>query len=372
MAITSLFPGLDLKSLFSLFKKEDRFLGVDIGSSSIKIVQLKKEKERAILETYGELSLAGYANGDVGKAFVVIDTKITEALSDILKESKAGAKSAEVSLPLKNSFLTTMEMPYLSEEELKEAIPFEARKYVPIPLSEAKIDWWILPPKSEENAVSSIGSPKRKFVSVLLAAVPQEITAKYKSIFKNVNVEINNFELEVFPFARAALHRELGAVLLLDLGASSTKMIIADGGAVRAAHSLDKGSQEMTLNLSQSLGLNFERAEILKRENGILHKPETEGVASILETQVEFIAYEAERFLLDWKRRGGRPISKIVLGGGGALLKGITETMIKKFGVEAETVNPFSKVVYPAFLEPSLREVGATFTNAIGLALKNF
>ncbi len=366
------FPSFNLKSFFSSFKKEDRFLGIDIGSSSIKVIQLKKEKERAILETYGELSLAGYANGEVGKAFMVIDTKVTEALRDVLRESQIKATKAGVAIPLKSSFLTTMEMPYLSDEELVEAIPFEARKYVPIPLSEAKIDWWILPPKSEENASLSIGSPKRQFVNVLLAAVPQEVIAKYKVILKNVSLEISSFELEVFPFARAALKRELGAVLLIDLGAYSTKMTIIDGGVVRAAHSLDKGAQEMTLVLSQSLGLNFERAEILKRENGILHKPETEGIASILETQVDFIASEGERFLLDWKRKGGRPISKVVLGGGGALLKGITETMIKKFGVEVEIVNPFSKVVYPAFLEPSLKEVGAIFTTALGLALKNF
>ena len=76
--------------------------------------------------------------------------------------------------------------------------------------------------------------------------------------------------------------------------------------------------------------------------------------------------------MLDWKRRGGRSISKVIIGGGGAMLQGAGDLFVKKFGVEVMTANPFSKVVYPAFLEPALKEVGATFTNAVGLALRNF
>ena len=371
--LPSFLSKFSFKKISSVFQKESGFLGIDIGSSSIKVVQLKKEKERAILQTYGELSISGYAdNGEVGKAFVVVDTKLSDALKDVLREAQITVKKAVVSIPLKNSFLTTMEMPLLSDQEMKEAIPYEARKYVPIPLSEAMIDWWIMPPMSMDSAASSIGSPKRDFVSVFLAAVPKEVVEKYESILKKVGLEISGFEIEVFSFARSAIKRDLGSVLLIDLGASSMRLIIADGGSVRATHNVERGSQELSIALAQSLGINFDRAELLKRESGIVHRPETEGVVSVLEPLVDFFASEGERFLLDWKRKGGRPISRVVLGGGGALLKGIVDVMIKRYGVEAEIADPFSKVVYPAFLEPSLMDIGATFTNAIGLALRDF
>ena len=372
MAIFSSSSGFSLKNIFSGFRKESGFLGIDIGSSSIKMVQLKREKERAILETYGELSIAGYANGDIGKSFTVVDTKLSDALADVVREAKVTVKSATVSIPLKNSFLTIMDMPRLSDQELKNAIPYEARKYVPIPLSEAMIDWWVLPPMSTESAETSIGSRKRDIVNVMLAAVPKEIVEKYETILRRVGIAVSGFEIEVFSLARSALKRDLGSILLIDFGASSIRFVIADGGSVRAAHNVERGSQEMSLALEQSLGINFERAELLKRDSGIIHRPETEGIASVLEPLVDFFASEGERFLLDWKRRGGRPISKVVLGGGGSLLKGIVDVMIKRYGVEAEIANPFSKVVYPAFLEPSLTDIGATFTNAIGLALKEF
>ncbi|OGF79787.1 hypothetical protein A2926_00480 [Candidatus Giovannonibacteria bacterium RIFCSPLOWO2_01_FULL_44_40] len=372
MMLSSLLERFRFMRDIKLFSLESRFLGVDIGSASIKVAQLKKERERALLETYGELSLARYGDGVVGRSARLLDAKLTEALKDVVRESQVKAEKAIVSIPLKDSFLTTMELPELGEEDLKEAVPYEARKYIPIPLSEVVLDWRVLPPKNEERQAVSIGTVKRKFQTVLLAAVPKESISKYNTIFNNAGLEVAAFEIEVFSFARAALRRDLGTSLLVDIGASSIKLIIVDGGAVRASHSFDRGSQELTLALSQSLGVDWDRAEILKRESGIVRRPETEGTASVLEPLVELWVSEGERFLLDWRRRGGGSISKVLIGGGGALLNGIVDLFVKKFGVEAFTVNPFSKVVYPAFLEPKLKEIGATFTNAIGLALREF
>ena len=372
MALSTILEGFGLKRASGFFIQEARFLGVDIGSSSIKVVQLKKEKERALLETYGELSLARYGDGSVGRSLRLLEVKLVEALQDIIREAQVKATNAIVSIPLKDSFLTTMDLPELGEEDMKEAVPYEARKYVPVPISEVVLDWHVLPPKSEEQKSASIGSARKKFRTVFLAAVPKELISKYKKNFESAGLEISAFEIEVFSFARAALRRDSETSLIMDLGASSVKLTIADGGAVRASHSLDRGSQDLTLALSQSLGVDWDRAEILKRENGIIKKPETEGVALVLEPLVEFWASEGERFLLDWKRKGGRSISKVLIGGGGALLPGIKDLLVKRFGVEVFVINPFSKVVYPAFLEPALREVGATFTNAVGLALHEF
>lgn len=358
----------DSRNLFN----RGSLLGIDIGSSSIKAVQLKKEKERAVLETYGELSLAKYANIDLGRPVSVLEAKLIEALKDLARESQITARRAYISVPLRNSFLTTFEMPELSESELQSSVPYEARKYIPIPLSEVVLDWWVLPPRSEDLARASLGSAKKKFVSVLLAAVPRDIIAKYDLIIKESGFEAEAYEIETFALARSVLRHDFGTIMTIDLGAASTKMVIADAGAVRLAHSIDRGSGEFTLALSQAMSVNFERAEILKRENGILHKPESENIASVIEPLAEYIGNEGERFLLSWRRHGGKEISQVILGGGGALLKGAEDFFVKKFGVEVSVANPFSKVIYPAFLEPTLKEIGPSFINAIGAALKGF
>ena len=302
---------------------------------------------------------------------VVVNDKIKEALGDIIRESQAKASRAIVSVPLKNSFVTTMTMPELEKNEMKDAIYYEARKYIPIPLAETTIDWWILPPESKEAAASSLGSPQKQFISVLLVAVPNEIIEKYKAIFKGVGITIAAFEIESFAQARSVQH-DGGVTMVMDLGAASTKMALVDGGVVRASHSVSQGAWNLTQALQQSLGLDFERAEMLKREFGIVRRPETQGAVSVLEPLVDALAAEGERFILDWRRKGGRSISKVWLGGGGALLRGIDDVMVKKFGVEVEIINPFGKVIYPAFLEPTLKEIGATFSTAVGLALRGF
>ncbi len=360
------------QNIFSLFgTKEKNILGVDIGSTSIKIVQLRKEKERAVLETYGELSLANYAKTEAGRSVILVNDKLKEALNDVITESQAKASRAIVSIPLKNSFITTMTMPELRPNELKDAITYEARKYIPIPLSEATTDWWVLPPQSTESAVTSLGSPKRSNINVLLVAVPNDVIEKYKNIFSKIGITIDAFEIESFALIRSA-HQESGTALLMDMGASSTKIVLVDAGVVRMAHSINQGGWGLSQALQQSLGLDFERAEALKREFGIIRRPETQGAVSVLEPLIDSLATEAERFLLDWKRKGGRGISKVFLAGGGALLRGIDNVMIKKFGVETEIINPFSKIIYPAFLEPRLKEIGPAFANAVGLALRGF
>ncbi len=369
MAIFSLPEGLNLKNAFSfLHPKDTGILGVDIGSSSIKIVQLRKEKERAILQTYGELSLAGYAKTAAGQPMVLVQDKLQEALRDVVREAQAKASRAVVSVPLKNSFVTTMSMPELTQGEMKEAIVYEARKYIPIPISETQVDWWVLPPDSTEAAQSAIGSGRRQFINVLLVAVPNDTIAKYKNIFSVVGLAIEAFEIESFALVRAALRGEGGTVLVMDMGASSTKTSIVDAGVVRATHNIDQGGRVLTQALQQSLGLDFERAELLKREFGVMRRPETQGAVSVLEPLIDVLMAEVERFVLEWRRKGGRSISKVVLAGGGALLRGVDEVVVKRFGVEAQIANPFSKVIYPPFLEPTLKEIGASFGNAVGLA----
>ena len=373
MALNTFFQDFNFKKTFSQFKKNKSFLGIDLGSSSLKVVQLRKEKERPILETYGELSLAKYGmDGQTGRSVRIIDDKMSEALKDLIKESQVTAKEATVSIPIKDSFLTTIELPNLPEAELRETVPFEARKYIPIPISEVEIDWWVLPPKSKEMKAASPGSGQKKILSIILAAVPKEVIAKYRSILKDSGIEVSAFEIEVFAFARASIKEDFGSILLIDIGAATTKISIADGGVIRSSHSFDHGGQELTLALSQSLGIDFERAEILKRQAGLLRKPENEGVSSIIEPLFEYSSSEGERFLIDWKRKGGRAISRVLIGGGGALLPGAKDMLVKSYGVEVDMINPFYKVVYPAFLEPALKDIGPSFVNAVGLALREF
>lgn len=366
------FKKYSLAKGLALFKKKgSSVLGVDLGSSSLKVVQLRKEKERAILETYGELACGRYASAEVGRSVRLVDQKVVEMLRDIVREANVSASRAIVAIPLRSSFVKMIALPLMSEKELKEAVPFEARKYIPVPIGEVMLDWWILPEGIGEERGKEEGFIKeRKYQDVLLVAIHREVIEKYREIVQGVKLAVDAFEIEVFSQVRAVLSREIAPALLVDLGAESTRFTVVDYGVVRLTHTLDRGAVELTDVLSRSLGVDFERAERLKRDIGLSDRPEHKEILNVIEPLLDYIFAEGARVALEYRRRSGRSIKRVWLLGGGALLKGINEFSINKFGLETREAHPFSRVEYPAFLEPVLKEIGPSFCTSLGAALR--
>src|SRR3989344_3130059 len=136
-------PTPAMLNFFSSFfkKRETSVLGIDIGASAIKIVQLKRKGGKAILETYGALSLGPYAKVEIGRATnLPVETVIT-ALTDILREAKTTTKRGGLAIPFGASLMSIIEMPMVPEKQLAQMIPIEARKYIPVPISEVSLDW---------------------------------------------------------------------------------------------------------------------------------------------------------------------------------------------------------------------------------------
>ncbi|MEK9209235.1 MAG: pilus assembly protein PilM, partial [Patescibacteria group bacterium] len=288
-----------LKRIFSPGKfdffgrKGESFLGIDIGSSSIKIIQLKKKNEQAILETYGELSVGPYAGVETGQASHLVEDKAVEMLKDLTKEAGAKAQKAAVTVPLRSSFVTVIRLPVSPDGNLDEAISFEARRYIPVPMSEVVFDWWVLPKEFEDEESVTVAkeqdnSPSEKKISqpgteVLIAAIHKDIIEKHKKVVAGAGLETVLFEIEIFSGVRAVLGNEIAPVLVIDLGASTTKMTVVDHGIARFAYSLDRGSQDITIALAHSLNVGFPRAEEMKREIGFSSRPEYKEASAVIE-----------------------------------------------------------------------------------------
>src|SRR3990167_8865804 len=145
-------------SIFGFLHKGSSVLGIDIGSSSIKVVQLRRHRGAAVLETYGELSLGPYAGVEIGRATSLPAKNLAEALTDVLKEANVTAKSCALSIPFSASLISLIEMPALSDDQLKKMIPIEARKYIPVPITEVTLDWFILPEESRKFLAAGRGA----------------------------------------------------------------------------------------------------------------------------------------------------------------------------------------------------------------------
>lgn len=369
---TILDTGLDfLKGLKT--KKTESVIGIDIGSSSIKVVQLKSEKGKAVLETYGALSLGPYAETEVGTVTNLPADKLSKALTDLLNESGITTKDSQLSIPATASLIFIIELPAaVKPSEFGSVIPTEARKYIPVPISEVSLDWFVVPKKEEfyEESEETKEEEKPTKTEVLVVAIPNDTLAKYRDIVAQVGLESSSFEHEVFSSIRSTFRRELSPVLLFDFGASKTKLSIVERGIVKNFHIVNRGSRDITNTLAKSLGINFDKAEEIKKEIGISAAPAQENAASIIKLSTNFIFAEANSVVLNYEKKYNKTISKVILTGGGVLLKGFLELATENFRSEVVFGNPFEKVKAPAFLEDTLRATGPEFGVAIGLALR--
>lgn len=356
----------------SLFQPKDtRVLGIDIGSSSIKVVQLKKQNGKAVLETYGEIALGPYAGTDLGRATVLGADKIAEAVKDLLRESNTTTSNSGLSISIGSSFIVFMKMPTSEERNFSEMVPIEARKYIPIPVSEVSLDWWAIP--KDESTVSEFQNGQRveddKMTEILLVVINNDALNKNKDIQKAAELATTFSEVEIFSCMRAALEPSIAPQVIMDFGAGSTKIFVVEKGILKASHVINRGSQDITLAISKSMNIPFAEAEDIKIKQGIAGDV-TNNISELSSITIDYIMSEAGRFIINYYKKSNRKISKVVLTGGGALLKGLKEKAQNSFETPVEVADSFSKVEYPAFLEEVLKTAGPEFTVAIGLAIR--
>ncbi len=353
-----------LSSLTSRISSKDgeSVIGVDIGTSSIKIVQLSARKGAAYLETYGEIALGPYMNAEVGQAVNPPPDKISEALTDLMREANVVSRIGGASIPLSASLISVITLPTKNPEDLATMVPIEARKYIPVPVTEVSLDWFAIPEEEMEFLSPHSEVRRAKTTDVLLVAIQNEALSKFDTAVKTASIAPRFFEVEPFSMARAGYEHGTAPAMIIDLGASSTRIYVIEFGIIDVSHTVNKGSQDLTLALAKSSSKTFAEAEAEKREKGLI----TDAGSNVL----EYIFSEARRIFLAYQRKEEKAISQVVLVGGGAELKGISEVASKFFDAKIVISSPFDKVAAPAFISDVLKSAGPSFASSIGLALR--
>lgn len=355
----------DLSSLTSLLKGDlaapsgkAGTVGIDIGSSSIKVVQVRTIKNIPTLETYGELQLGPYEDTDLGKNTHLTTPKVTEALMSILKEANVTSKNAAIALSYSSSFTTTITVPTTDREKIDSLIAIEARKHIPVSLTKVTLDWF--PLSTDEST---------KTTSVLMTAIYNEALTRYDAIAQSSKLSVAAREIEIFSTIRAVLSA-VTDIVVLDFGASSTRAYIVKKGVVVKTHSVPLSSVELTHALETALHTDFKNAEELKRSVGLTGASESSGIQKVLTKTLERGLREIHTVVSRTETEQGMHIESVVLSGSGALLPGLEAFVEDMFSRPVELANPFSKVTFPAFLEDTLKNVGPSFTVAVGAALR--
>ncbi len=373
--------------MFELFRnifkaRPKKFLGIDIGTSFIRIVEIGRNGQNRRLENYGEIGESSFGEQPFRTSkkstLSLSDKNIAEAIRAVLKEAGIQTKEVNFSIPDFYSFFTSFKLPIMSKEEIPEAVRYQVRPFVPLPLEEIALDWSIIE-----------GQPSKTPLKVLVVAIPMEVVSQYQEIARLAGLELKILESEVFALTRALVKNEKTkkVVSLIDIGARSTTCSILEEGILKTSYSFNIAGNQLTEVVAKSLDVKYNEAEDLKKQQGLIVKDSRlkkfvggkqsrnlseEDIPKILIPLTDSILEEIKKVFRDFYRIEGKEVDKIILSGGTVLTPGLEKYFVDELKKEVINADPFLHIVCPPILTATLKKMGPLYGIAVGLALKGF
>ncbi|MGM0438984.1 MAG: type IV pilus assembly protein PilM [Patescibacteria group bacterium] len=337
-----------------LFSKDPKkCLGIDIGATSIKIIELSKEGEEISLKNYGIASIEDITGRKLRAksegAFSSSLSAISDTVNTILKEANIKTKRSVFSIPDFSSFFTSFEVPKMKKSEVESAIQFQARQRVPLPLNEVTLDWNLTKLRKKEG---------EEMVEVLLLAVPNDIIKNYRSIAKKSGLEVGSLDAETFGLARV-FGEEDETIVVVDIGDQSTTVNIIEDKIPKHSHSLDISGKDFTKDIAilPEVDYNENEKDKASRVPQKIRKSLAEEMSKKIKNVCD--SYERER---------GEEINKILVTGGGIKFEEVKRELSSTFSVVV--ANPFGKLNYPSVLEPIIKDLSPLCSVSIGMAME--
>lgn len=354
-------------SFWGTLGRQRAVLGVDIGTSSIKAVELVRGRQLPSLSNYAMLedqSRLLRASGAVQSSSVKLSVpQLTELLRLAVEKGKFSTRSAIASVPPFVNFTAILDMPQMQPHELEAALSFQARQYIPVPLEEVSLQWL------KVGEVREASGAARELV--MLNAVPSEYVAHCKEAFSAAGLSLASLEIEQLALVRGAVGPDQTPTLLVDIGAQSTSIMMVERGQLTFAEQADIGGDTVTQALAGSLGLNPVRADAMKREHGLVGDGPGREMASVALPAVDALVGEIKKAVYTYESRFQKRTGaeRVLLTGSGANLRGIEARLGTALQLPVARAAPIYRVEYPAGLEPLLPELNPSLSLAIGLAL---
>jgi len=378
-----------------LFSKQESYVGVDIGAHGIKLVELRKNKGRPQLWTYGILDRGldihipithekdvdellheddlTYKKEDA-KNFspaiqeaVMKDGRVDEyakLLKTLLKKVKVQTKKATSSLPVSHVFHAIINLPKVETKEIQGIVKAEVSKMLPRPVEEMQIVHQEIPVEEEK---------KQKYMRILVTAAPKALVAFYTSIFERAGLELQELETEAFALSRSLVGNDKTVSMVVDIGAERTNLFIIDNSIPVTHRSLHLGGNDIDAVFAKQLGLSEDMMGQIKKDlsHEAKHNLDSKVFSHIFEPIAKEIEYGFDLYIKQSGNEQKRP-EKIILTGGSALFQPITDYISERFSLKVFVGDPWARVMYQDGLRSILDEVGPRMSVSIGLALRNF
>ncbi len=346
-------------------------IGLDIGSTSVKMIQLKETRRRGevvySLQNFGMKPLPPEAIVDNA---LMNSTAIVQAIQELIGELRIKQKETAIGVSGHSVIIKKIQMPQMSYEELDESIQWEAEQYIPFDVKDVNIDTQIL---------STEGSAATGQMDVLLVAAKKDMINDYTTVVTEagllpVVVDIDSFAVQNM-FSANYETADADTVVLINAGASVVNINILDHGVTVFTRDVTIGGNQFTEEIQKQLNVSYEEAEALKIGGG---RSESDAVVPqeverVMAGVAEQVAGEIQRSLDFYAGTAAdTKLSKVYLSGGTAKIPALFKTIEARVGVPVEIANPFKNVVIDSrrFDPGFIMDVAPMAAVAVGLALR--
>lgn len=339
-----------------------KMVGIDIGTTAIKVVELSRWGQGKTLENYGEIKSASLYSGSFisieKNSFLLSDHFISRAIKAVLDEAKIKTKAAIFSVPDFSTFCVLFDLPPMTAKEVPQAVYYHAPQYIPLPASETTLDWRIIKGTPGDNQ-----SP----LKIFLVAIPNQIIQECQRVAEKAGLELYAIEAEALGITRSLAKGKKKIICLIDIGAQSTTINIVDNGHLRKSYSFNFAGAQLGYAISSILGISNIEAEEIKNSQGLTSQKES--IAKNLYLLIDPLVLEVKKFSAEFFQREQKEIDEIYLTGGTANLPGLKEYFAEVLKIKVEIPNCFSDLLYPPILGKELQKMAPAYSVAVGAAL---
>lgn len=339
-------------------------VGIDIGVSSIKIAVLSKNQDTAKLFSIGHIPSP--LPGIISEAELDLEA-VSASIKKLYEEVNPPTRDVAVALPESKIFTRVIyDLPYLSDDELAQAIRYAAEEFVPMPMKDVNLYYQVIfrSPKKEPNSRTV----------VFVVASPKNLIDKYLKVLQNANLRVVAIETEVIASARALVtyNSFSPTTLIIQLGASNTDYAVISEGLILLTRSIATGGNTLTRLIAQNFNFEGVQAEEYKKVYGVLEDQLEGKLYRTLKPVIDVIMTEAKRVILAHEMQNKqRPIKRVVLTGGGARMPGLVRYFAGYLGLEVAEADPWGSVDVDPTLKQKLAAEAPFYSVAVGLALKD-
>ncbi len=330
-------------------------IGLDIGSSSIKVAKVVKDGSRYRLAALGKASTPRPGlSSESPKDHEAVAEAIKKLFDDV---GIKGRNQVVVALPESKIASRVIKLPLMSEKELASSLQYEADAFVPFSLDEAILKHQII----ERNE-------KDKILEVLLVASPKNLVNKYVRILEWAKITPLALETELIALNRALVTPKQSNTMVVDFGFKNCNFAISRGGQIYLTRSFPVAGEALTRALSEELGIEISQAEEYKKAYGLSDQILEGKVRQSIISLIKNVSVEMKKAIQYFEQEKKETVDLVVLGGGSAGLPNVMQDLAANLGLEVHLANPFSFLEYDKSVFGQFEEEAPVFSVAIGLA----